>query len=111
MPTFDFGDTVVVPFPFVDLPLAKHRPSVVLSSGRFNVDSGQSIMAMITTARRSIWPSDVPITDLNSAGLMQPSVIRFKLFTLPNDLLLRPLGKLAASDQARMIEIMKSVFG
>ena len=68
MPTYEFGDTVVVPFPFTDLPISKRRPSVVLSGRSFNQSSGQSIMGMITSATKPNWDADVTIIDRVAAG-------------------------------------------
>lgn len=99
-----FGDVVVVPFPFVEQPVAKRRPALVLSKEDFNSNSGQSILAMITSAAGSSWPSDVTIEDGQSAGLVKRSVLRWKLFTMPNNLIIRKLGKLSTSDEARVVD-------
>ncbi len=95
----DFGDVVVVPFPFVDLAAAKRRPSLILSQTGFNETHRHSICAMITTAMRSRWPSDLAIEDIKKAGLPRACVIRWKLFTLPNDIILKQAGKLATRDR------------
>lgn len=81
---FDRFETAVVPFPFSDMPVQKRRPALVLSSRTFNEESGQTIMAMITTAKDSAWPSDLPIGDIASAGLVPNCMIRWKVMTLPN---------------------------
>lgn len=111
MPTYEFGDTVLVPFPFTDLPVSKRRPSVVLSSRAFSEASGQSVMGMITTGARSTWTGDIAIGDLVEAGLSHPSLIRFKLFTLPNDLIVRQLGRLSQADQVNLKAGIAEVFG
>lgn len=98
----EFGEIVVVPFPFVDRPIAKRRPALVLSNTAFNGDHGQSILAMITSAVRSEWPSDIPIEDIASTGLAHASLVRWKLFTLPNDVILKRLGVLGATDRKRV---------
>jgi mRNA interferase MazF len=94
----DFGDVVVVPFPFVDMPVAKRRPALVLSNAGFNAANGQTALAMITSARHAAWPTDIEIEDLSAAGLAHASSIRWKLFTLPNDLVVRVVGKLGSRD-------------
>ena len=79
----------------------KRRPALVLSAaGAFNRKTDHVVLAMITSADNSGWPLDVPITDLDSAGLVSPSVVRMKLFTLDNRLILRKAGVLAASDRS-----------
>lgn len=95
----DTGDVVVVPFPFVDVDAEKRRPSLVLSQRPFNQSSGHSICAMITTAQHTRWSSDVSIEDLKVAGLPRSCVVRWKLFTLPNDIILRRAGRLSNADR------------
>jgi mRNA-degrading endonuclease toxin of MazEF toxin-antitoxin module len=99
----------VVPFPFVDIAAEKRRPSVVLSHSDFNESHGHSICAMITTAARSNWPSDVAITDLKTAGLNRPCVLRWKVFTLPNQLILRRAGRLSSSDQSNLASVSRKI--
>lgn len=70
----DCWDVVVVPFPFTDKPQSKRRPAVVISRRDFNNRKHHSVMLMITTAKRSQWRSDVPIQDLDEAGLPQNSL-------------------------------------
>jgi len=55
-------------------------------------------MAMITSAKHSKLPSDVPISNLGTTGLSSPSVVRFKLFTLDNRLVANTVGKLEGAD-------------
>lgn len=105
----DLGDVVVVPFPFVDVAAEKRRPSLVLSRQAFNEASGHSICAMITTASRTRWPMDVPIADLKLAGLPRPCVIRWKLFTLPNESILRKAGTLGTADRDRLVEASRAI--
>lgn len=90
---------VRVPFPFSERLAVKRRPAVVLSAPSFQVRSGNVLLAMVTTAERSAWPLDWPILDLKEAGLKKPCLIRMKLFTLDERLLLEPLGLLAMTDQ------------
>lgn len=95
----DRYDVVVVPFPFDDIAVSKRRPVLVLSGRRFNEENGQTIVAMITTAKETAWPSDVAVSDLVQAGLRFPCVVRLRLRTLPNASILRGLGRLSAKDQ------------
>ena len=61
--------------------------------------AGHLLLAMITSARQSSWPLDWPIEDLLAAGLPQPCVVRLKLFTLDERLVLGRLGALVAADR------------
>jgi mRNA interferase MazF len=95
----DRFETVVVPFPFAEQPVLKKRPAVVVSSRAFNAANDATLVAMITTAKATVWPSDVVLTDLLAAGLRVPCILRMRLVTLPNDLILRGLGRLSAVDR------------
>ncbi|MGB5497195.1 MAG: type II toxin-antitoxin system PemK/MazF family toxin [Sedimenticolaceae bacterium] len=109
--TFEAFDVVVVPFPFTDRSTKKRRPALVLSDAKaFNRLVGQSVLAMITSARNSDWPLDVSIGDLDSAGLPSPSVARMKLFTLDDHLVIRKAGTLAANDQRAVVSSLRRLF-
>lgn len=103
----DFGDVVVVPFPFVDVPVVKRRPALVLSVAAFNAGNQQSILAMLTTAAGSSWPTDIPISDVAMAGLKRPSVLRWKLFTIPNEMIAAKAGTLVEEDRAKVSAALK----
>ena len=93
-------DVIVVPFPFTDRTTSKRRPALVLSnSSSFNQRINHSVMAMITSAKNSQWPLDNTIKDLDSAGLSSSSIVRMKLFTLDNRLVIRKAGTLSTEDQ------------
>lgn len=104
------GDVVRVPFPFVDSGQTKYRPALVLSAKPFNDTHGHAIMAMLTSAKHSKWPTDIPIADHGKAGLPSPSVVRFKLFALDHRLVANSIGKLSATDwqavQATLVTVL-----
>ena len=106
----DLGDVVVVPFPFVDVVAEKRRPSLILSRESFNQSSGHSVCAMITTAGRTRWPSDIVIDDFAAAGLRRSCVVRWKLFTLPNEIILKQAGKLGEPDRDNVIKAARTIF-
>lgn len=98
--TYRAFDVVVVPFPFTDQTASKRRPALVLSDAdAFGAKVAQSVLAMITSAAHSDWPLDAAITDLKTAGLPSPSIVRMKLFTLDHQLILRKAGSLGAKDR------------
>lgn len=94
----DPWDVAVVPFPFSERPGTKRRPALVLSRRPFN-EAGSSILSMITTKAHAPWPGDVAIDHLDDAGLHRPCIVRLKLFTLDNRLILRRAGSLAEADR------------
>lgn len=103
-------DVVLVPFPFMDLPVTKRRPALVLSGADFNADNGHSVLAMITTAKGSAWPSDYRLKNPREAGLVEDCYVRWKTFTLSNELIVSRLGGLADPDRDGILAGMRSVF-
>lgn len=93
----DRGDVAVVPFPFSERPGTKRRPALVLSRRGFN-SAGHGIFSMITSSTHAPWPGDVAIENLEMAGLPRSCIVRLKLFTLDNRLVLRRSGRLADRD-------------
>ncbi len=101
-------DVVVVPFPFTDRTTKKRRPALVLSDAEtFNKQVGQSVMAMITSAKNSDWPLDIHLDDPDSAGLPSASIVRMKLFTLDDQPVIRKAGVLADRDRNAVIDALK----
>jgi mRNA interferase MazF len=109
---FNAFDVVVVPFPFTERSTMKRRPALVLSdSTAFNTQAGHVVLAMITSAKNSDWPLDVEITDLDSAGLPASSVVRMKLFTLDQQLVIRKVGLLAQQDREAVAAGLRRLLG
>jgi mRNA interferase MazF len=103
--------TVAVPFPFMERPATKRRPALVVSQQLFNAENSHTIMAMITTAMLDSWASDYAIKDLRAAGLMQTCVVRWKLFTLPNELIVKTLGVLSQEDRDAINSASQKILG
>jgi len=97
----DRWDVVVVPFPFSEKTGSKRRPALVLSNASFN-RSGHTVLAMITTREHHPWPGDCSINDFKDAGLPLQCMVRLKLFTLDNRVILRRLGRPSDADRARI---------
>ena len=99
-------DVVVVPFPFSEKAGTKRRPALVISNSEFNT-AGNTVLAMITTRGHHPWPGDQPISDLDNTGLPLPCIVRLKLFTLDNRLILRRLGELSPGDRKKVQSTLK----
>ncbi len=76
MAIFDQGDVIKVPFPYIDRPTRQSRPALVVSVGGLEDAHGLLWVVMITSAENRGWPGDVPVSNLATAGLPVPSVIR-----------------------------------
>ena len=109
--TFKAFDVVVVPFPFTDRTTTRRRPALVLSdANNFNRQVGQSVLAMITSANNSDWPLDINIQNLDAAGLSSASVVRMKLFTLDDKLVIRKAGVLDKNDRSAVSSALQTLF-
>jgi mRNA interferase MazF len=105
-------DVVVVPFPFSERFAEKRRPALVLSrKSSFGDKIRHSLLAMITSQKHAPWPLDVPIKNQDTAGLSAPSVVRMKLFTLDNQLILRKVGSLSKTDQFQLKKALSKLLG
>lgn len=102
-------DVVVVPFPFTDRAATKRRPALVLSNTLFNRQAQHAVMAMITSAEQFAWPGDFPVHDLAAAGLTSACLIRLKLFTLDERLVIRKVGTLAIAEQKKLQTIWQGL--
>jgi len=103
-------EVVTVPFPFADRAETKRRPALVLSCEVFN-RQGNTILAMITTSVSGGRRGDWPIRFAAEAGLRPGSLIRLKLFTLDNRLILRRLGQLAPGDAGAVRTNLREALG
>ncbi len=104
--TCERWDVVVVPFPFTERPGSKRRPAVALSATAFN-QAGHTVLAMITSSSHAPWPGDTHLTELDPAGLSAPCVVRLKLFTLDNRLILKKLGNLGSRDHQAVLGALR----
>lgn len=66
---------------------------------------------MITSAAHRRWPLDTPIVDLAAAGLPAPSLVRMKLFTLDDRLIVRQTGTLSHRDAASVARSLVRLLG
>jgi mRNA-degrading endonuclease toxin of MazEF toxin-antitoxin module len=107
---FERYDVVTALFPFTEVPVRKPRPALVLSAAAFNREHGHVVATMITTGARSRWPSDHDIADLTTAGLAHPSLVRWKLFTLPFAVIGRRIGSLSGADRYAVDTKLRTIF-
>ena len=109
---FEAFDVVRVPFPFSDLPkVTKERPALVLSDEKsFGAKIGHSVLGMITSAENSAFPLDILVADHHSAGLPKKCIVRMKLFTVDNRIILERVGKLGSKDRKAVQNVLRRLF-
>ena len=104
-------DVVIVPFPFADSSTVKRRPALVLSSADFAAATGTVVLAMITTSAHDPWPHDVPLLDLDAAGLRVPCVVRWKLASRDVRLVIGKVGALTPRDRTAIRTALRAALG
>lgn len=107
---FEFGDVVLVPFPFTDQSHAKKRPAAVISSNAYNAERPNLIIVAVTS---QIKPAsiigEVLIQNWQAAGLLKPSVIKPVITTIEKPLIIKTMGRLNEEDQKALQESLKIV--
>ena len=112
MTSYDFGDVVLVPFPFTDQTGAKKRPAVVVSSAAYNTARHDLILMAVTSQTQKIVSfGEVEIIEWRKANLLKPSVIKPVLTTIEKRLALRRLGALEAIDRAALQTALRNIIG
>jgi mRNA-degrading endonuclease toxin of MazEF toxin-antitoxin module len=109
---FEFGDVVLVPFPFTSMTASKQRPAVVVSTRAYNSAKPDIVMMAITSQRRPM-PSlgEVWLSDWQSAKLLKPSVVKPVFATLEQRLINRQLGTLSGADRTALKAAITQIIG
>jgi mRNA interferase MazF len=115
MPTttgYEFGEIVLVPFPFTDQSGSKRRPAVIISSAAYNRERiDLVIMAVTSQIRPSGGFGEVFVADWQAAGLLKPSAIKPVLTTIERGLVMRRLGQLIEQDRNALRQALLTIFG
>ena len=92
MTSYNFGEVVLVPFPFTDQTGTKKRPAVIVSSTAYNLTRNDLVLMAITSqVRKPLKSDEVEIFDWQKAGLLKPSVIKPVFTTIEKNLVIRKL--------------------
>ncbi len=113
MTTYNFGNIILVPFPFTDQTTVKKRPAVIISSAIYNKERPDIILMAVTSQMRhlGIKAGEAEIKDWQNAGLIKPSLIKPILTTIQKNLILKTLGHLTTNDTKRLKEVLQTIIG
>ena len=108
----EFGDVVLVPFPFTDQTSTKKRPAVVVSSDAYHRDRPDLILMAVTSqVRPAAGVGELAVQHWKEAGLLKPSVLKPLLATVEKGLVIRKLGKLDELDRDALRCALKTILG
>jgi mRNA interferase MazF len=109
---YNFGDIVLVPFPFTDQTAAKRRPAIVVSSDAYHRDRRDVILMAVTSqARPGLGFGESAVESWKDAGLLKPSVVKPILATVDRVLILRKLGTLHDDDREAVRRALAAILG
>ena len=112
MTAFEFGDVILVPFPFTDQSTSKKRPALVISSRTYNEERPDLIIMAVTSRIRSNPViGDVTIQRWQEAGLLKPSVAKPVVTTIEKALVIKTMGRLGQDDSQALQACLEEILG
>ncbi|MEH2136652.1 type II toxin-antitoxin system PemK/MazF family toxin [Nostoc sp.] len=112
MTNYEFGDVVLVPFPFTDQTTTKKRPAVVVSSNSYQRERSDLILIAITSqANPATSFGEITITEWRTSGLLKPSIIKPVLTTIDKGLAIKKLGRLGEPDFQALQNLFLAILG
>lgn len=110
MTTYNFGDVLLVPFPFTDQTTTKKRPTIVISSDRYNQSKLDILLIAVTSqVKTPLQFGEILIAKWSNAGLLKPSVIKPIITSLEKQLVIKKLGKLEAIDIHALQSLLQQI--
>ena len=84
--TFEFGDVVLVRFPFTNQVTSKQRPAVIISKAAYALSRPDVVLMAITSQLHTPQNfADTLLSDWHDANLLKPSVVKPVWATLEQD--------------------------
>ena len=112
MTIYNFGDVLLVPFPFTDQTGTKKRPAVVVNSAIYNKRHNDLILMAITSqVRKPLNLGELEIIEWRKARLLKPSVVKPVFTTVEERIIIKKLGSLVISDEINLRNIIQQILG
>jgi len=110
--SFEFGDVLLVPFPFSNQTADKQRPAVVVSSTAYNRERLDLVILAITSQiRPTLGFGEAFVAQWKQAGLIKASVFKPVLATIERGLVIKKLGRLATADREKLRKVLDTILG
>lgn len=112
MTTYNFGDVVLVGFPFTNLQTVKKRPAVVISRTVYQQNRPDVILMAVTSQiRQPLATGEAILKNWQAAGLAKPSVIKPLIATLEQRQIVRVMGQLSKADREGLGKVIQGILG
>ncbi len=109
---YNFGDVVLVGFPFTNLQAVKKRPAVVISRKAYQQNRPDVILMAVTSQiRQPLATGEAVLKDWQAAGLAKPSVLKPLIATLEQRQIVKVMGKLSDADRENLERVMQAILG
>jgi len=106
MMTYNFGDILLIRFPFTNQSRMSKRPALVLYD-----DGDMDLLLCRVTTRPCFSAADFVLAYWKESGLLKKSYIRLgKMATLQKDMVDKKLGQLLSADLMRIKNILRQMF-
>lgn len=96
---FEPYDIVAAPFPYVERPITKRRPCLVVGDPD---DANIVWVMMITSTKNDAWKNDIDIPETEESGLKAKSVIRTAKIATVESNILKYVGRLDEETQCKV---------
>lgn len=109
---YNFGDVVLVGFPFTNLQTIKKRPAVVISNMTYQQNRPDVILMAITSQiRQPLTTGKVILKDWQAAGLVKPSILKPLIATLEQNQIIKVMGTLSDADRDKLEGMIRGILG
>jgi len=112
MTNYEFGDVVLVPFPFTNQITSKKRPAVVVSAADYQRERADLILIAVTSqANPATSFGEMTITFWQASGLIKPSIVKPVITTIDGRLVIKKLGRLQEPDIQVLRNLLQAILG
>lgn len=110
--SYNFGDVVLVNFPFTNLKTTKKRPAIIISCEEYNNSRPDVILMAVTSQiRTSLDFGSSYIVKWQEAGLPKPSLLKPLIATIEQDYISKKLGTLSYVDKENLLCNIQDLLG
>ena len=111
MTTCKRGEIVLVTFVFADEKGVKQRPGLIVSVDRYHQSRQEAVLVAITSNVTRLLIGDHKIKGWREAGLPRPSTVTGIVRTIKQEMIVRTLGELPATELRVVEENLRAVLG